>query len=57
MKKLCPQENKRAQQGFKQIFVSPFAVKYFEYPNWVRSLSSLATNVLFVVSCYLKKKS
>ena len=53
MKKLCPQENKRAQQGFKQIFVSPFAVKYFEYPNWVRSLSSPATNVLFVVSYYL----
>ena len=64
IKTLCPQEKqkciagaKRAQQGFKQMCAFPFEDKYFEYPNWVRSLSSPATNVLFVVSYYLKKKS
>ena len=32
---------KRAQQGFKQMCAFPFEDKYFEYPNWVRSLPHL----------------
>lgn len=62
IKKFCPQEKqkcivgaKRAQQGFKQMCAFPFEVKYFEYPNWVRSLPHLLQAIYLSFHIIFKK--
>ena len=62
IKTLCPQEKqkciagaKRAQQGFKKMCAFPFEDKYFEYPNWVRSLPHLLQAIYLSFHIIFKK--